>query len=73
MEFKAGFAIAVAVTTISIVIDWPRALTGLAFARSASICRIARSLLPVGSVIISTVGEVLYLDIDVRRRIALVR
>ena len=63
MEFEAGFAIAVAVTTTSIVIDWPRALAGLAFGAISQYLPYGTFVIPVGSVIIATVGEVLYLAI----------
>jgi hypothetical protein len=63
MEFEAGFAIAVAVTSTSIVIDWPRALAGLAFGAISQYLPYGTFVIPVGSVIIATVGEVLYLAI----------
>ena len=63
MEFEAGFAIAVAVTATSIVIDWPRALAGLVFGAISQYLPYCTFVIPVGSVIIATVGDVLYLAI----------
>jgi hypothetical protein len=59
MDFEAGLAIAVAATTTCIVIDWPRALAGLAFGAISQYLPYCTFVMPVGSVIIATVGEVL--------------
>ena len=60
---KRELAIAVAVTTTSIVIDWPRALVGLALGAISQYLPYCTFVIPVGSAIIAAVGEVLYLAI----------
>ena len=62
MEFEAGLAIAVAVTITCIVIDWPRALAGLAFGAIGQYLPYVTFVIPVGSAVIAAVGEFLYLD-----------
>ena len=58
MEFEAGFAIAVAVTTTSIVLDWPRALVGLAFGAISQYLPYSTFVIPVESVIIASLREI---------------
>ena len=56
MEFRAGVTIAPLVTIAAILIDWPRALAGLAF----GYLPYGTIVVPVGSAIIAAVLEFLY-------------
>jgi hypothetical protein len=60
MQFELGVAIAAVFTIAAFIVDWPRALAGLAL---GAICRYlpyGTILIPIGVVIISAAAEFLY-------------
>jgi hypothetical protein len=60
MESRAGVTIAPLVTIAAILIDWPRALAGLAFGAIGHYLPYGTIVIPVGSAIIAAVLEFLY-------------
>jgi hypothetical protein len=60
MPFEAGVAIAAVFIIAAIIVDWPRALAGLAL---GAICRFlpyATLVVPIGIITIAAAGEYLY-------------
>lgn len=60
MQFELSVIIAAVFMVAAFIVDWPRALAGLAL---GAICRFlpyGTILIPVGVVLISAVGELLY-------------
>ena len=60
MEFEVGVAIALTVVIAAFVADWPRALAGLAFGAISRYLPYGTIVVPLGVVVIATVGEFLY-------------
>jgi hypothetical protein len=60
MELRAGVTIAALVAIAAILIDWPRALAGLAFGAIGHYLPYGTIVVPMGSAIIAAVLEFLY-------------
>lgn len=63
MRFRVALTIASAVVIAAIIIDWPRALAGLAFGLLSHHLPYCTIIIALGSSVISAIGEFVYLAI----------
>ncbi len=64
MQFEVGVAIAAAVMIVAFIVDWPRALAGLALGAVARYLPYGTIVFPLGVSVIAAGGEFIYPMID---------
>jgi hypothetical protein len=60
MQFEANLLISAVLLIAAFVLDWPRALAGLAFGAISRYLPYATILVPIGVILIAAAGEFLY-------------
>jgi hypothetical protein len=60
MQFEANLLVSAVLLVAAFVLDWPRALAGLAFGAISRYLPYATIFVPIGIIVIAGVGEVLY-------------
>jgi hypothetical protein len=63
MEFEAGLLVSFTLMVAAFLVDWPRALAGLAFGAISRYLPYGTIVVPLGIVIIAAAGEFIYVEI----------
>jgi hypothetical protein len=63
MEFEAGLVVSFVLMIAAFVVDWPRALAGLAFGAISRYLPYGTIVVPTGVIILAAAGEFIYPEI----------